>query len=101
MILERHEVCDIHPYDMLAPKMHPKFVAAKLFPKSLLCNLRAPFLPLYHSKHPSLWEGLGGLSVFVHLFVIFLIVARCDVVEPFLVVKIPADCFLDALLKLQ
>ncbi len=38
MILERHEVCDIHSYDMLAPKMHPKFVAAKLFPKSLLCD---------------------------------------------------------------
>ena len=36
MILERHKIGDIHPYDMLTTKMHPKFIATKLFPKSLL-----------------------------------------------------------------
>ena len=38
MILERHEVGNIHPYDMLTTKMHTKFIATKLFPKSLFCN---------------------------------------------------------------
>ena len=38
MILERHEVGNIHPYDMLTTKMQTKLIATKLFPKSLLCN---------------------------------------------------------------
>ncbi len=38
MILERHKVGNIHPYDMLTTKTHPKSIAMKLFPKSLLGN---------------------------------------------------------------
>ena len=32
---QAYEVCDIESYDMLTTEAHPKFIAPKLFPKSL------------------------------------------------------------------
>ena len=42
-----------------------------------------------------------GLSVFIHVVVVLLVVARGDVVHPFLVVQVPTDGLLDAFLKLE
>ena len=42
-----------------------------------------------------------GLSVFVHIVVIFLIFSRSDAVHPFLIIEIPAHSLLDAFLKLK
>ncbi len=44
---------------------------------------------------------MRDLPVPVHFFVILLVVAAGDVVEPFLVVKVPAHRPLDAFLELQ
>ena len=41
------------------------------------------------------------LSVGIHVIVILLVVARGHIVEPLLIVKIPADGLFDALLELQ
>lgn len=42
-----------------------------------------------------------GLSVFIHVLVVFLVFAGCDVVHPLFVVEIPLDCLLYAFLELQ
>ena len=41
-----------------------------------------------------------GYLLFIHLFVIFHIVTRRDIVEPILVLKIPFDRLLDSFLEL-
>ena len=41
------------------------------------------------------------LSVLIHVVVVLLVVARGDIVEPFLVVEIPADGLLNAFLELK
>ena len=43
----------------------------------------------------------GQLTILIHFFIIFLIFSGSDIIHPLLVVQIPADGLLDALLKLQ
>ena len=41
------------------------------------------------------------LSVFVHIVIVALVVAGCDVVHPVLIVEVPADGLFDAFLELE
>ena len=41
------------------------------------------------------------LSIFIHLVVVFLVIATCNIVHLFLVIKIPSDGLLYSFLKLQ
>ena len=40
-------------------------------------------------------------SVLVHIIIILLVVTRCDIIHPFLIVKVPANGLLYAFLKLK
>ena len=51
--------------------------------------------------HPTVAGSCRDLPVPVHFFVILFVVAAGDVVEPFLVVEVPAHRLLDAFLELQ
>ena len=50
-------------------------------------------------RHPRL--DRGSLSTLIHFFVILLIIPGSHIVQPGLVVQVPADGFLDALLELE
>ena len=53
------------------------------------------------SPPPCILLTFSKLSFIIHLLIIPLVVARSDVVHPFLVVEVPADGALDAFLELE